>query len=90
MIFVDPKGIRNLGPTDEKIQFHASIKEIERRLGDTGVRLESFIVSNTPSHIMRKRWSIDKADMQQRHVLFQDEDKDSYVRSMLETVGAAR
>jgi hypothetical protein len=31
---VDPKGIRNLGPTDPKIKFHESIKEIEQRLGD--------------------------------------------------------
>lgn len=53
VIFVDPKGIRNLGPTDPKIQFHETIKEIEQRLGDATVRLQSFIVSNTPSHTMR-------------------------------------
>ena len=40
VIFVDPKGIRNIGPTDPKIQFHAEIKTIEQRLGDTNVRLE--------------------------------------------------
>ena len=56
MIFVDPKGIRNLGPTDPKVQFHETIKEIEQRLGDATVRLQSFIVSNTPSHTMRMLW----------------------------------
>ena len=44
VIFVDPKGIRNLGPTDPKIQFHETIKEIEQRLGDPAVRLQSFKV----------------------------------------------
>ena len=29
IVFVDPKGIRNLGPTDPKIQFYETIKEIE-------------------------------------------------------------
>ena len=86
VIFVDPKGIRNLGPTDPKIQFHETIKEIEKRLGDPSIRLQSFIVSNTPSHTMRMLWHMEKADMQKRHILFQEEDKDTYVRSMLEAV----
>src|SRR6185312_2603050 len=36
VIFVDPKGIRNIGISDPKIQFHQTIKEIEERLGDSG------------------------------------------------------
>ena len=86
---MDPKGIRNLGPTDPKIQFHETIKEIEQRLGDPAVRLQSFIVSNTPSHTMRKLWGMEKSEMQKRNVLFQEEDRDSYVRSMLDVAGAA-
>jgi hypothetical protein len=85
---VDPKGIRNLGSTDPKIQFYETIKEIEQRLHDPNVRLESFIVSNTPSHTMKMLWGMDKAAMKARHILFQEEDKDSYVRAMLETVSS--
>ena len=88
VIFVDPKGIRHLGPTDPKIQFHETIKEIEARLGDAAVRLQSFIVSNTPSATMQMLWDMEKSEMQNRHVLFQEEDRDSYVRSMLERAGA--
>ena len=84
VMFVDPKGIRNLGATDPKIQFYETIKEIELRLGDPKVVLDSFIVSNTPSHEMKKLWGLDKPTMQQRHIVFQEEDKDSYVRAMLE------
>jgi hypothetical protein len=84
VIFVDPKGIRNIGATDPKIQFYAEIKKIEERLADAAVKLHSFIVSNTPSHTMRLLWGVEKAEMQSRHVLFQEEDKATYVRSMLE------
>ena len=83
VIFVDPKGIRNLGPSDPKIQFYETIKEIEQRLGDPAVRLQSFIVSNTPSSTMCRLWNMEKSEMQKRHVLFQEEDKDSYVETML-------
>ena len=83
VIFVDPKGIRNLGRDDPKIQFYETIKKIEQRLGDPDVRLQSFIVSNTPSATMRRQWSMEKSEMQRRHVLFQEEDKDSYVGTLL-------
>ncbi len=85
VVFVDPKGIRNLGATDPKIQFYETIKEIEQRLADPDVRLESFIISNTPSHIMQMLWSLDKPAMAARHILFQDEDNETYVGAMLET-----
>ena len=83
VIFVDPKGVRNLGPSDPKIQFHETIKEIEQRLGDPAVHLQSFIVSNTHSATMRRLWRMEKSEMQKRHVLFQEEDKDSYVETIL-------
>ncbi|HOG28054.1 MAG TPA: DEAD/DEAH box helicase family protein [Vicinamibacterales bacterium] len=81
--FVDPKGIRNVGLQDPKIGFHETVKEIEQRLGDSDVELESFIVSNTPSHVMRKQWGIEKDAMAKRHIVFQDEDKDTYIGAVL-------
>ena len=83
VIFVDPKGIRNIGPSDPKIQFYRTIKEIEQRLGDPAVRLQSFIVSNTPSTTMQMLWRMEKSEMQMRNILFQEEDKDSYVKTIL-------
>lgn len=86
VIFVDPKGIRNLGVSDPKIEFYQTIKGIEQRLGDPDVRLQSFILSNTPSHTMKMLWRMDKPAMAARNILFQEEDKDTYVRTMLESV----
>lgn len=85
VIFVDPKGIRNLGVTDPKIQFFETIKEIEQRLGDPNVCLHSYIVSNTPSHTMEQLWDMDKAEMSARNILFQEEDQSTYVQMMLES-----
>jgi hypothetical protein len=46
--------------------------------------LESFIVSNTPSHEMSKLWGITKDEMQKKHILFQEEDRETYIRALLE------
>jgi hypothetical protein len=66
--FVDPKGIRNVGLQDPKISFYETVKDIEKRLGQPDVVLESFIVSNTPSHEMSKLWGITKGrDAEKTH-----------------------
>ena len=83
VVFVDPKGIRNIGPNDPKVQFFETIKEIEYRLGDPTVRLESFIVSNTSSATMRMQWDMEKREIQRRNIVFQEEDRDSYVGAIL-------
>jgi hypothetical protein len=86
LIFMDPKGIYHLDLDDPKIQFYQTIKGIEQRLGDTNVSLHSFIVSNTPAHAMQRRWHMDKSAMAAQHILFQEEDQDTYIRAMFETV----
>lgn len=88
IIFVDPKGIRNIGPSDPKIKFHETIKEIENRLGDPSIRLESFIVSNTQSATMRKLWNMEKAELASRNIVFQEEDRGTYVQSILKRLKA--
>jgi hypothetical protein len=83
--FVDPKGIRNLeGRGDPKIAFHKTIKELEVRLGDPLVTLSSFIVASTPyQHV--KWWSdgMTKDEFQACNVVFQQDDRETYVGTML-------
>lgn len=86
--FIDPKGIRNLGYNDPKIQFFQTIKDIERRLAEPSVTLSSFIISNTPSHVMRLLWAVEKTAMDARNILFQEEDKATYVRDMMRRIAA--
>ena len=87
--FIDPKGIRNIGFNDPKIQFFRTIKDIERRLGDPSVTLSSFIISNTPSHTMRLLWAVEKTTMDARNILFQDEDKSTYISEMMDRIAAS-
>ena len=84
--FIDPKGIRNIGFNDPKIQFFETIKDIERRLAEPSVTLNSFIVSNTPSHVMRLLWAVDKPAMEARNILFQEEDKTTYIETMMQRI----
>ena len=90
VIFVDPKGIRNLGKGDPKVQFYETIKEIELRLGDPAVHLHSFIVSNTSSATMRTQWKMEKSEMEEKHILFQEEDRESYVGAMMNGTGGKK
>ncbi len=88
VVFVDPKGIHHLGKDDPKIRFHATIKEIEQRLGDQSVTLDSFIVSNTPAVTMEMQWSMDRAELRQRNIVFQ-QDASSYINEILRAATTA-
>ncbi|AEF93526.1 type III restriction protein res subunit [Desulfotomaculum nigrificans CO-1-SRB] len=84
--FVDPKGLRNTdGPKDPKVEFCHTIKDIEKRLGDPAVVLNSFIISQTP-HNQISWWQGDLTEVDfnnQYHVLFPIEGDTSYIRFML-------
>ncbi|NOT00665.1 MAG: DEAD/DEAH box helicase family protein [Phycisphaerales bacterium] len=86
--FIDPKGLRNLeGPDDPKIRFHATIKEIEARLNDPAVILNSFIVSSTPFRDVG--WwgtGMAKREFEARHVVFQRDDKATYIAAILASI----
>ncbi|MFI4912928.1 MAG: DEAD/DEAH box helicase family protein [Sedimentisphaeraceae bacterium JB056] len=86
--FVDPKGLRNLnGIKDAKIEFHKKIKEIETRLNDPDVVLNSFIISE--SRYLEINWigtTVSKSDLDNRNVLFMKEDKHTYIRRMFDKI----
>lgn len=86
--FVDPKGIRNLdGKDDPKIRFHKTIKDLEATLGDPDITLNSFIISNTP--FGQVSWWTDemgKDEFTAANVLFQQDDRSTYIRQMLTSV----
>jgi len=87
--FIDPKGLRNVdGLNDPKIRFSQTIKELESRLGDPGVVLDSFIVSRTPfQQIAWWEEGLDKKQFEQHNVLFQWDDKTTYIEKLLNKAG---
>ena len=86
--FIDPIGLRNLkGPDDPKIAFYKTIKSIEDdlRSQDSMITLNSFIVSNT--RLPQVGWwdgGMTKEQFEERHVLFQQEDRGRYIEKILQ------
>ena len=83
--FLDPKGILRLrGLEDPKIMFHKTIKKLEKRLGDLNVTMDAFIISSTSIEDV-KWWSGgDILEFNKRNVLFQKEERDVYVKLILD------
>ena len=81
--FLDPKSIRQIGFEDPKIEFYKNIKDIEARLADPDLTLDSYILSDTSSMDMTMRWNVDKAKMLAHHVVFLYEDKERYLETIL-------
>ena len=80
--FIDPKGIGRMMLDDPKIEFHRTIKKVEAGLADPEVALNSFIVSNTRYAELSGR-HIGKDEYRSHHVLFQKDDPDTYIETML-------
>ena len=82
--FVDPKSIRQMEFEDPKIDFYKSIKDVEARLADPDLTLDSYILSDTSSADMEYRWKpVKKAQMLEHHVVFLYEDKEHYLETIL-------
>lgn len=85
--FADPKGIRNHSITDAKLQFYRHIKEMEQRLNDDEVVLNAFTIANTYySDIVNTGLKLTKEQMEEQHILFQNDDKDIYIEKMIEKI----
>jgi len=83
--FIDPKGIRNLNTkNDPKINLSHKVKEIEKNLGNGDIELNSFIVSNTRYINLSSELTKDK--LEDKNVLFQNDDKNSYIDKMFNKI----
>lgn len=88
--FVDPKGVRLIdgGLNSPKIQLHRIIRdEIEPRLNDPEMILNSFIVSNSPYQAI-SHWSGAETLNQcnEQHLFFQNEQSEVYIARMINKI----
>ena len=79
--FVEPHGLLHEGPGSDKILFHRRIKDVENRIADPNVILNSAILSWTQHPQLR--WGISRENLEAKHVLFMTEDRDHYVQKLL-------
>jgi hypothetical protein len=84
--FIDPKGIRNIdgGEENPKIQFYKKIKDIELRMANSDVVLNSFIVTPTRFSEIQKSWrgNVTKEQLEGCNVLFQKDDT-KYIEKLI-------
>jgi hypothetical protein len=87
--FIDPKGLVHITPDDLKVQFHLSIKDIERDLKDDSVILNSFILSITEYRDIKSQWyNLPMEEVEKRNVLFIVDDKleEKYIKKMFNRI----
>lgn len=85
--FADPKGIRNHSITDGKLQFYRHIKELEEKMGGTSVILNAFTISNSYySDLLDTGTKLSKEEMEEQHILFQKDDKETYISKMFNKI----
>lgn len=83
--FIDPKGIGRIGLSDPKVEFYKTIKYLENDLSDPNIILNSFIVSNSEFHTLPiQKQNMSKEDWENKHVFFQKEDQDTYIKKIFE------
>jgi hypothetical protein len=75
--FIEPHGLLHEGPASEKVLFHKRIKDVEQRLKDPTVILNSFILSWT--RYPQLKWDNTQDELEDMHVLFMTNDRDRYI-----------
>lgn len=78
--FIEPHGLLHEGPASEKMLFYKRIKDIEKRLNEPEIILNSFILSWT-RHPQLK-WGTSRDEMEKQHVLFMTDDQDHYIEKL--------
>lgn len=81
--FIEPHGLKNEGPASRKIAFSRGIKGIQKRLKDSSVVLNSFILS--PTAFSQLQWGISQSELKSQHVLFQEADNgETYLEELFD------
>jgi len=86
LAFVEPHGLQHEGPGHKKIEFHQVIKDIQARLASENVVLNSFIV--TPTRFGKLNWGKTIHELEDMHVLFMEDQRDTYVASIVRRMAA--
>ncbi len=79
--FIEPHGLLHDGISSPKVTFYSKVKEIQTRLNDPDVILNSFILSWTSRD--KLQWGLSKDEFENHHIYFMMEDKSDYVERMV-------
>ena len=94
LLFVDPKSLRSLSLSNPKLNFYQTTQEIQARPNlqatNPNLRLHTFLVTATRLADLEHLGADTAADLAERHILLQEECKDTYTETMLKRVLAAK
>jgi hypothetical protein len=79
--FIEPHGLIYEGPASPKVLFHKKIKEIEARIADPTVVLNSFVLSWSQHATLN--WGPSREELERQHVLFMTEDRAGYIGKLI-------
>jgi hypothetical protein len=82
--FVDPHGLVHTGPGDSKIELAHDIKNVEERLENPNITLNSFIISPPSTGQQDLNWGKEDSWFQENNLLFMD--NDDYIQKLLDTL----
>ena len=88
--FVEPHGMRGEKADSDKVKFCKRVKEIEKRLGDPDIVLNSFILS--PTHYQDMLWipkPLKEYLETNDHILFMEDGGDVYIPKLLDAARKA-
>ncbi len=83
--FIDPHGLVHTGPGDAKIELAQDIKNVEDRLDEPSITLNSFILSPPPTGRSDLDWDKDESWFRANNVLFMN--NSNYVQKVFDTLG---
>ena len=83
LVFVDPKGLRNLRLGDPKLQFYQTIKETEARLANPAIRLHAYLVTPTILDELTHLGAADANAFAEQHILLQQDARETYIPTLL-------
>lgn len=81
--FIEPHGMHNEKADSDKVKFCHRVKDIEKRLGDSNVILNSYIISPTPYQgILWMPKPLKTVLEEQEHILFMEDGGEAYLPKM--------
>src|SRR5690606_9598244 len=98
IVFVDPKGLRHHTPNSPKVQFHKTVKELQKKLAEQDarnahIRMDAFLISNTPKATLMGEWTdsqgnpVTDQQLDDWNILFEQDGPDA-VKKLVQKVTA--
>jgi superfamily II DNA or RNA helicase len=78
--FIEPHGLLQEGPGSEKVKFHKRIKDVQKRLHDSDIILNSFILSWTK--FPQLKWDSTQEELENKNILFMTDDRGGYIEKL--------